>query len=50
MLKFECAWIVGAWILVQVASGEKAGMPEQKNGGAVLVLVSQKVNLIGITR
>ena len=50
MLKFECAQIVGARIPVQVASGEEAGMPEQKNDGAVLVLVSQKVNLIGITR
>ena len=30
MLEFECAKIVGAWIPVQVASGEKAGMPEQK--------------------
>ena len=40
MFEFECAKIVGAWIPVQVASGEDAGMPEQKNGGAVRVLVS----------
>ena len=32
--------IVGAWIPVQVSSSEEAGMPEQKNGGAVCVLVS----------
>ena len=40
MFEFECALIVGAWIFVQVASSEEAGMPEQKNGGAVHVLVS----------
>ena len=40
MLEFECVQIVGAWIPVQVASGEEAGMPEQKNGGGVLMLVS----------
>ena len=40
MFEFECAKIVGAWIPVQVAYGEEAGRPEQKNGGAVRVLVS----------
>ena len=40
MFEFECALIVGAWIFVQVASSEEAGMQEQKNGGAVHVLVS----------
>ena len=40
MFEFECAQIVDAWIPVQVASGEEAGMPEQNNGGAVRVLVS----------
>ena len=42
--------IAKCWNLVQVTSGEEAVMPEQKNGGADLVLVSLKVNLIGITR
>ena len=50
MFEFECAYNVGAWIPVQVASSEEAGMPEQKNGGAVRVLVSLKVNLIGIKK
>ena len=40
MLEFECVYFVGAWIPVQVSSGEEASMPEQKNGGAVRVLVS----------
>ena len=31
-------------------SGEEASMPEQKNGGAVRVLGSLKVNLIGTTK
>ena len=39
MFEFECAYIVGAWIPVQIASGEEVDMPEQKNGGAVRVLV-----------
>ena len=50
MLKFECAKIVGAWIPVQVASGEETGMPVQKNGGAVRVLVFLKIKLIDITK
>ena len=50
MFEFEYAYNVGAWIPVQVASSEEAGMPEQKNGGAVRVLVSLKVNLIGIKK
>ena len=29
MFEFECAQIVGAWISVQAASSEEAGMPEQ---------------------
>ena len=40
MFEFKCAKIVGAWIPVQVASGEEVGMPEQKNSGAVRVLIS----------
>ena len=40
MFEFECTLIVGAWIPVQIASGEEVGMPEQKNVGAFRVLVS----------
>ena len=38
-------FFVRAWIPVQVASSEEAGMPGQRNGGAVRVLVSLKSKL-----